>query len=174
MQLYEQVEEDDIPYSSNPSMCLETLQILSYHIHKTATERVKTILIVHMSLVKKASTYLGKSRMVTHKQPLCYIQVMTSIMDSCFWKSSSFISYLAWAQKRKETFSRSPLEPGTQLIATWVWQEIEGHEEPESGSTQLLAHKTKATVKHAQWAASTRASTYGLFKFWTTEANLVG
>lgn len=105
MQLYEQVEEDDIPYSSNPSMCLETLQILSYHIHKTATERVKTILIVHTSLVKKASIYLGKSRMVTHKQPLCYIQVMTSIMDSCFWKSSSFISYLAWAQKRKETFT---------------------------------------------------------------------
>ena len=57
MQLQEQVEgEDDIPYSSNPSMCLETLQIPSYRIHKTATECVKAILIVHASLVKKAST----------------------------------------------------------------------------------------------------------------------
>lgn len=62
MQLYEQVEEDDdIPYSSNPSMCLETLQIPSYQIHETATECVKTILIVHTSLVKKASTFWGRA-----------------------------------------------------------------------------------------------------------------
>lgn len=57
MQLQEQVEgEDDIPYSSNPSMCLETSQIPSYRIHKVAMECVKAILIVHASLVKKAST----------------------------------------------------------------------------------------------------------------------
>lgn len=54
MQLHEQVEgEDDIPYSSNPSMCSETLQSPSYDIHKTAIEYVRNILIVHMSLVKR-------------------------------------------------------------------------------------------------------------------------
>lgn len=57
MQLHEQVEgENDTPYSSNPSMCSETLQSPSYHIRKTAMECVKNILIVHTSLVKKAST----------------------------------------------------------------------------------------------------------------------
>lgn len=50
MQLHEQVGgEDDIPYSSNPSMCSETLQSPSYHIHKKAIECVKNSDCAHES-----------------------------------------------------------------------------------------------------------------------------
>lgn len=57
MQFPEQVEAgDDIPWSWNPSMCSETVQSPSYGIHKPAMECVKNIVIVHTSLLKKAST----------------------------------------------------------------------------------------------------------------------
>lgn len=57
MQFPEQVEAgDDIPWSWNPSMCSETAQSPSYGIHKPVMECVKNIVIVHTSLLKKAST----------------------------------------------------------------------------------------------------------------------